>query len=55
MSATRIAWMERRHASVVPLGQKIIVPRRHGQAQDIDPFTGHSVARTSLGAEFGRR
>jgi len=45
MSATRIAWMSRRYASVVPLGFKLIVPRRSGQAQDIDPFTGTPVRR----------
>jgi len=45
MSATRIAWMERRHASCVPLGQKIVVTRRPSAGAVVDPFTGKAVRR----------
>jgi hypothetical protein len=43
MSATRVFWMARRHARVVPLGSKMRTPVRRRQAQDINPWTGRVV------------
>lgn len=43
MSATRIFWMARRHARMVPLGSKMRTPVRRRQAQDINPWTGRVV------------
>lgn len=42
MSATRIAWMARRHASIVPLGNKLMKPKRDmtGENDRIDVFSG---------------
>jgi phage terminase large subunit-like protein len=42
MSATRIAWMARRHARAVPLGSTIIRPRRNldGRGDEFNPITG---------------
>ncbi len=53
MSATRIVWMMRRFARQVPLGSKIVKPRRDGQGETIDPFTGKVVTPYDNG-RFGR-
>ena len=43
MSATRIAWMARRHARCVPLGSKLRKPNRPPGAAQINPFTGKAI------------
>jgi len=55
MSATRIAWMSRRHATIAPLGGKRIVPRRPQHTEDIDPWSGRPVRREQRDAGFGFR
>jgi hypothetical protein len=55
MSATRIAWMARRHATIAPLGSKLIARRRPTQGQEIDPFTGRVVRQEPRDASMGFR
>ncbi len=43
MSATRIVWMARRHARVVPLGSKLLRELRDTRPETYDPFTGMLV------------